>query len=87
MFGNDSAGRVFRKEIGEMCYRQYEFNIWTQKVVSSQGVSTLATTKWDVIIGCEDGFDTAGLGALPYVSTFPSLKLECGSLMIAYNRE
>jgi hypothetical protein len=86
-FGNDSTNRAFRKEIGEMCYRQYEFNIWTQKVVSSQGVSTLANTKWDVIIGCEDGFNTAGLGALPSAGTFPSLKLECGSLKIAYNRE
>lgn len=86
-FGNDSANRVFKKEIGEMCYRQYEFNIWTQKVVSSQGVSTLANTKWDVLIGCEDGFNTAGLGELSSAQTFPSLMLECGSLKIAYNRE
>jgi hypothetical protein len=85
-FANDSTGRAFRREIGDICYRQYQFNVWAQKVVSSQGVRALADAKWDVIIGCEDGFATGGLEVLPHVDTFPSLKLECGSLKIAYNR-
>jgi hypothetical protein len=85
-FGNDSTGRVFRKEIGEICYRQPEFNIWSQKVVSSQGVSQLSDARWDAIIGCEDGFKSPALAALRSTETYPSLKLECGSLKIAFNR-
>jgi len=85
-FGNDSTGRVFRKEISQLCYRQSELNIWTEKVNSGQGVSALEDTKWDMIIGCEDGFKIPVLANQPNTETFPILKLECGSLKIAYNR-
>jgi hypothetical protein len=86
-FGNDSTGRAFRKEIGDICYRQYELNIWSQKVVSSQGVSDLADAKWDMIIGCEDGFESPALISQQFTETFPSLRLECGSLKIAYYKK
>jgi hypothetical protein len=85
-FGNDSTGRVFRREIGELCYRQYEFNIWSQKVVSSQGVSNLSDAKWDLIVGCQDGFKATSLAGLGATQTFPGLQLECGDLTIAYNK-
>jgi hypothetical protein len=84
-FGNDSTGRVFRKEIGELCYRQYQLHIWSQKVVSAKGVAALDATKWDMIIGCEDAFRIPVLADLPHITTFPQLQLECGSLMIAHN--
>jgi hypothetical protein len=84
-FGNDSTGRAFRKEIGEICYRQYELNVWSQKVVSSQGVSAIGDAKWDLIIGCEDGFKIPVLANQPVTETFPSLKLECGSLKVAFH--
>lgn len=86
-FGNDSTGRAFRKEIGEICHRQYQLNVWSQKVVSSQGASTLDDTRWDLIMGCEDGFKIPVLANQPLTQTFPSLKLECGSLKIAYRAE
>lgn len=84
-FGNDSTGRVFRREVGHLCYRQYEFNIWSQKVVSGQGVSSLADAKWDLIVGCADGFKTPALASLATTESFPALQLECGSLTLGFN--
>jgi hypothetical protein len=52
----------------------------------SQGVSQLSDARWDAIIGCEDGFKSPALAALRSTETYPSLKLECGSLKIAFNR-
>ncbi len=84
-FGNESTAKAFGRELRQVCYRQFELNIFGQNVVSGPGARPLDDFKWDMIIGCAGGFQIPLLVHLPNVETFPDLRLDCGPLTIAYN--
>lgn len=86
-FGNESTAKAFSRELRQLCYRQFELNIYGQNVVSGPGARPLADYKWDMIVGCADAFQIPLLRDLPYVERFPDAQIECGSLTIAYNRK
>jgi len=85
-FGNESTAKAFSRELRQLCYRQFELNIYGQNVVSGPGARPLDDYKWDVIVGCSDAFQIPLLRSLPAVETYPDTQLGCGSLTIAYNR-
>jgi hypothetical protein len=85
-FGNESTAKAFSRELRQLCYRQFELNIYGQNVVSGPGARPLDNYKWDVIVGCSDAFQIPLLRSLPAVETYPDTQLGCGSLTIAYNR-
>ncbi len=86
-FGNDTTARAFGRELRQICYRQFELNIFGENVISGPGARPLSDYRWDMIIGCSGGFQIPLLVDLPNVETFPDLRLDCGPLTIAYNRK
>ena len=83
-FGNDSTDNAFRREIGKLCPRQLALDIFGQMVIPRQGARPLDQTGWDMIIGCGDAFKIPVLRDLPFVESFPELRLSCGDLTVAY---
>jgi hypothetical protein len=82
-FGNETASSLFSSEVSKICPNQYEYNIWYNKIDTSEGWIDPGMFDWDILITREDmiGLDPS-LKNLGKTTAFLESDMQYGNLVI-----